>query len=92
MQLSEIHGAGRVNPFLANVPILYSYKTTENQRFSGCFQGYKMGTLARKGLISEFLRDHPFEMNAKFFKKSSISCPRFTSKSPWILRINVWCT
>ena len=52
MQLSEIHGAGRVNPFLANVPILYSYKTTENQRFSGCFQGYKMGTLARKGLIS----------------------------------------
>ena len=39
------------NPFLANVPILYPLKTPENQRFSGVFRGYKMGTLARNGLM-----------------------------------------
>ena len=38
-----------VNPILANVPILYPLKTPENQRFSGVFKGYKMGTLARNG-------------------------------------------
>ena len=37
------------NPRLANVPILYPLKTLGNQRFSGVFRGYKMGTLARKG-------------------------------------------
>ena len=35
-----------LNPFLANVHILYPLKTPENQRFSGVFRGYKMGTLA----------------------------------------------
>ena len=35
---------GYFNPFLANVPILYPLKTPENHR-------YKMGTLARNGLI-----------------------------------------
>ena len=39
-----------VNPFLANVPILYPLKTPENLWFSGVFKGYKMGTLARYGL------------------------------------------
>ena len=39
------------NPFLANVPILYPLKTPENQRFSGVFRGYKIGTLARNGLM-----------------------------------------
>ena len=39
------------NPFLANVPILYPLKTPENQRFSGVFRGYKMGKLARNGLM-----------------------------------------
>ena len=39
------------NPFLANVPILYPLKTPENQKFSGVFMGYKMGTLAKNGLI-----------------------------------------
>ena len=37
-----------VNPFLANIPILYSLKTLEKQRFSGVFREYKMGTLAKK--------------------------------------------
>ena len=49
MQLFEIHGAGRVNPFLANVPILYSYKTTENQRFSGVSRGIKWEHWPEKG-------------------------------------------
>ena len=38
-----------LNQFLANAPILYPLKTPENQRFSGVFSGYKMGTLARNG-------------------------------------------
>ena len=41
----------RLNPFLANVPILYPLKTPENQRFSDIFTGYKMGTLARNELM-----------------------------------------
>ena len=41
----------RLNPFLANVPILYPLKTPENQRFSDIFTGYKLGTLARNELM-----------------------------------------
>ena len=36
------------NSFLANVPIFYSLKTPENQRFSGVFKEYEMGTLTQK--------------------------------------------
>ena len=39
------------NPFLANVPILHPLKTPESLSFSGVFRGFKMGTLARNGLI-----------------------------------------
>ena len=39
-----------INPFLANIPILYPLKTPENQRFCGVFRGYKMETLAGNGL------------------------------------------
>ena len=39
-----------LNPFLANVPVLYPLKTLENLWFFGVFRGYKMGTLARNGL------------------------------------------
>ena len=35
-----------VNPFLANVPILYPLKTLENQRFYIVFRRYKIATLA----------------------------------------------
>ena len=42
-----------LNPFQANAPILYPLKTSENLWFSGVFRGYKMGTLARNGLITE---------------------------------------
>ena len=41
------------NLFPANVPILYPLETPENQRFSGVFRGYKMGTLAGNGLTDE---------------------------------------
>ena len=41
-----------LNPYLANVPILYPLKTPENQSFSDVFRGYKMETLAKNGLIS----------------------------------------
>ena len=40
-----------INPFLANIPILYPLKTTENSTFSVVFRGYKMGTLARNRII-----------------------------------------
>ena len=53
---------GNISPFPANVPILCPMKTRENQRFSGVFRGYKMGTLARNGLIK----------NATFFFKTLI--------------------
>ena len=39
-----------INPFLANVPILYPLKTPESQRYSDVSRGYKMGTLVRNGL------------------------------------------
>ena len=39
-----------INPFLANFPILCPEKNRK-PRFSGVFSGYKMGALARKGLI-----------------------------------------
>ena len=41
-----------LNPFYANVPILYSLKTSEN---SGIFRVYKMGTLAQDELILRYL-------------------------------------
>ena len=39
-----------INPFLTNVPILYSLKTLENQKFTGVFRGYKMRALTRTEL------------------------------------------
>ena len=32
-------------------------KTPENQKFSGVFRGYKMGTLARNGLRSKLVKN-----------------------------------
>ena len=55
-----------LNPFLANVPILYPLKTPENQRFSGVFRWYKMGTLVRIGLI----KLQPCSHNPPFYQKS----------------------
>ena len=40
-----------IKPFLATVPILYPLKIPEAFSFPGVFRGYKMGTLARNGLI-----------------------------------------
>ena len=39
-----------INPFMANVPVLYTLKTPENLWFSGVFREYKMEILARIGL------------------------------------------
>ena len=44
MKLSRI-----VSTFLANIPLLYSLETSENQKF--VFRGYRSETLARKGHI-----------------------------------------
>ena len=49
----NIYNSEKINPFLANAPILYPLKTPENQRFSDVFRGYKLGTLATNGLIQE---------------------------------------
>ena len=50
---STVYELNKVNPFLANVPILYPRKTPENQRFSGVFRRYKMGKFVRNGLIKQ---------------------------------------
>ena len=42
-----------VNPFLANVLVLYSLKTPENA-LETPERGYKMGSVARNGLITSF--------------------------------------
>ena len=39
-----------INPFQAIVPFLCPLKTSEKQRFSDIFKGYRKGTLARNGL------------------------------------------
>ena len=39
-----------LNPFLGNVPIVDLLEISENQRFSGVFRGYKMGTSAKNEL------------------------------------------
>ena len=38
-----------INPFLANVPLLYPLKTSENLRFSDVSRGYRSGTLVKNG-------------------------------------------
>ena len=38
-----------INPFVANVHILYPLKTPENLRFSVVLREYKMGIFARNG-------------------------------------------
>ena len=40
-----------INPFLANVPLLYPLKTSENLRLSDVSRGYRSGTLVKNGLI-----------------------------------------
>ena len=40
------------NPFQDNVPLLYTLKNLENQRFSDVFRGYKKETLTWNGLIA----------------------------------------
>ena len=53
MLTKNIYNSEKINPFLANAPILYPLKTPENERFSDVFRGYKLGTLATNGLIQE---------------------------------------
>ena len=47
---TQIRNSRFNTPFLANVPILYPLKISENLCFCGVFRGYKMGTLTRNGL------------------------------------------
>ena len=42
----------RVDLFLADVTILYALKIPENLFFSGAFEGRKMASLARNGLLN----------------------------------------
>ena len=51
----------KLNPFLANVPILYPITpppSSENYGFSRVFMGYQIRTLARNGLTFTVLQ-HP---------------------------------
>ena len=42
-----------INPFSTNVPLLYPLETSENQRFSDIFRGYRSGTLVENDLKDE---------------------------------------
>ena len=39
-----------IDPFVANLPILYPLETAGNQKVSSVFRGYKMEMMARKAL------------------------------------------
>ena len=64
-----------INPSLANVPILYPQKIQEKLCFSGISRRYKMGTLARNGLIYLFQKNfkHSLIYNGKNLDKISNS-------------------
>ena len=64
-----------INPFLANVLILYPLKISENQRFSDVFRRYKMGTLVRNGLRNNSLVSSGFHMKSTSNKKCNSSLP-----------------
>ena len=40
-----------VHPYSTNVPLLYPLKTSEKQRFSDVFRGYRSRTLVENGLM-----------------------------------------
>ena len=57
---------GDINPSHANVQFRYTLKTSENQRFTEVFKGYRNGTLAWNGLRERFILDfwnHTFLQN-----------------------------
>ena len=86
----------KVNPFPAKIPILHPLKTPENQRFSGVFRGYKMGTLAGNGLKKNMRENYacslPSSRNTSWkrtiSKKSVFACLVFcvgNMHSSWAL-------
>ena len=42
IKMSSQCSTSLVNPFMANVPILYPLKTPQNQKFFGVFRGFKL--------------------------------------------------
>ena len=55
-----------LDPFLANVPILFPLKTLENQMFSRVFRRYKMRILARNWLIAWLQYYHFMPANSQY--------------------------
>ena len=51
----------KFNPFIRNVHFLYPPKTSENQRFSDIFRGYKKGKLRSNGVKWNALFRTPFD-------------------------------
>ena len=47
--------SSKINPFSSNIPLLYPLKTSENQRFSEVFRGYRSGTFVENGLKTHYL-------------------------------------
>ena len=71
-----------INPFLANVLILYTLKSSENQRFSGVFRGYKMRALAKNSLKSLKLK------NTMSFKKKLSAVP-YEARDPFLVILHL---
>ena len=59
------------NPFLANVPILYSLKIPENLLFLSVFRVYKMTTLAENGSQTERKQIARINAISKYFIDSN---------------------
>ena len=74
-----------IKPSLANVRILYSFKSPDNRRISGVFRGFEMGTLAGDGLTdfieNDFVRRKSQRINfkGKVLNSSKIKLLRFWS-------------
>ena len=78
--------------WLADVPILYPLKTTENQIFSCVFRGHKMGTLARNGPEATLLKETLLQVFYCEFceiSKNNFSCRtlNFSRENYWTSKI-----
>ena len=62
----------KVKPFQLNCPFLYPLKTSENERFSDVFRGYRNGTLHKNGLLANPPEGHLSEVYTEPCKTSKV--------------------
>ena len=96
VQVNETRLRRSLNPFLANVFILYPPKTPENQTFPGVFGGCKMGILATNGLIVNTERQTHRNCHSHMFFRIGVfkNFSNFTEKQLYwclfLIKLQVW--